>query len=240
MIFHFSLFPSMTWWTRLLDFISPRLCVVCGKRLAPSERSVCSACLLHFPRTTFQFTPEDNPMAQLFWHLAPIERAAAYVYYEPHSEMAQIIYQLKYGQRPDIGEDMGRLMAVEMGYARYFEGIDALLPVPLSIKRLRQRGYNQSEHLAYGIHEITGLPIITKALKRKHFIQSQTKLSRHERQENVADMFLLNDATKLRNKHVLLIDDICTTGSTLLACADAIKHIEGIRISILTYGFTKS
>ena len=127
----------MNWWTRLLDFISPRLCVVCGKRLAPTERSVCSACLLHFPRTTYQFTPEDNPMAQLFWHLAPIERAAAYVYYEPHSEMAQIIYQLKYGERPDIGEDMGRLMAVEMEYGRFFEGIDVLLPVPLSRKRQR-------------------------------------------------------------------------------------------------------
>jgi ComF family protein len=179
-------------------------------------------------------------MAQLFWHLAPIERAAAYVYYEPHSEMAQIIYRLKYGQRPDIGEDMGRLMAVEMEYGRYFDGIDVLLPVPLSRKRLRQRGYNQSESLAYGIHEITGLPIITKALHRKHFVQSQTKLSRHERQENVMDMFQLKDDTKLRNKHVLLIDDICTTGATLLACVDAIKQVEGIHISILTYGFTKS
>ncbi len=231
---------KVSWWTRILDFISPRLCVVCGERLAPTERSVCSSCLLHFPRTTYQFTPEDNPMAQLFWHLAPIERAAAYVFYEPHSEMAQIVYQLKYGQRPDIGEDMGRLMAVEMEFGRYFEGIDALLPVPLSRKRLRQRGYNQSEHLAFGIHEKTGLPIITKALRRKHFVQSQTKLSRHERQKNVTDMFLLQDDTKLKNKHVLLIDDICTTGATLLACADAIKQVEGIRISILTYGFTKS
>ena len=206
---------KVSWWTRILDFISPRLCVVCGERLAPTERSVCSSCLLHFPRTTYQFTPDDNPMAQLFWHLAPIERAAAYVFYEPHSEMAQIVYQLKYGQRPDIGEDMGRLMAVEMEFGRYFEGIDALIPVPLS-------------------------RIITKALRRKHFVQSQTKLSRHERQENVTDMFLLQDDTKLKNKHVLLIDDICTTGATLLACADAIKQVEGIRISILTYGFTKS
>lgn len=229
-----------SWWTRLLDFISPRQCVVCGNRLSPTERSICSVCMLHLPRTTYQFTPDDNPMAQLFWHLTPVERAASLIFYEPHSETAQIVYQLKYGNRPDIGEDMGRLMAVEMQYGRFFDGIDVLVPVPLSSKRLRQRGYNQSEQLASGIREITGLPVITKAIKRKKFVQSQTQLRRHERQENVSDMFQLKDETLLRNKHILLIDDICTTGATLTACIDVIKRIEGIRISVLTFGFTKS
>jgi len=179
-------------------------------------------------------------MAQLFWYLTPVERAASLIFYEPHSETAQIVYQLKYGNRPDIGEDMGRLMAVEMQYGRYFEGIDALVPVPLSSKRLRQRGYNQSERLASGIREITGIPVITKAIKRKKFVQSQTKLSRHERQENVSDMFQLKDESLLKNKHILLIDDICTTGSTLISCIDVLKTIEGIHISVLTFGFTKN
>ena len=152
----------MNWWTRILDFISPRLCVVCGERLSPTERSLCSVCLLHLPRTTYQFSPDDNPMAQLFWHLTPIERAAALLYYEPHSELASLIYDLKYHDRPDIGEDMGRLMANEMQLAHFFDDIDVLLPVPLSRKRLRQRGYNQSEQLAIGISDITHLPVITK------------------------------------------------------------------------------
>ena len=230
----------MNWWSSILDFISPRQCVVCGERLTPTERSICSVCLRHLPRTTYQFTPDDNPMAQLFWHLTPIERAAALIYYEPHSEMARIVYQLKYGQRPDIGEDMGRLMAVEMEFARYFEGIDALLPVPLARKRLRQRGYNQSERLAEGIRQKTGLPVITRAVGRKHFLQSQTQLSRHERQENVQDIFELRDEQSLKGRHLLLIDDICTTGATLIALVDAIKHVEGIRLSVLTFGFTKS
>lgn len=229
----------MNWWTRILDFISPRFCVVCGKRLAPSERSLCSVCLLHLPRTTYQFTPDDNPMAQLFWHLAPVERAAALLYYEPHSEIARIIYDLKYHDRPDIGEDLGRLMANEMQIAHFFDGIDLLLPVPLSKKRLRQRGYNQSEQLAIGISDITHLPIVTKALRRKHFVQSQTQLSRHERQENVAEVFELRDSTMIQDKHILLIDDICTTGATLLACTEALRPIKGIRISVLTLGFTK-
>ena len=229
----------MNWWTRILDFISPRLCVVCGRRLAPSERGLCSVCMMHIPRTCYQFEPDSNPMAQLFWHLTPVERAAALMFYEPHAEMARMVYCLKYGNRPDIGEDLGRLMANEMHYARYFDGIDALVPVPLSRKRLRQRGYNQSEMLAQGISDIIHLPVITKAIGRKHFIQSQTHLSRYERQENVADMFFLLDHSLLQNKHVLLVDDICTTGSTLIACVNAIKLVEGIRISVLTLGYTK-
>ena len=230
----------MNWWTRFLDFISPRQCVVCGERLSPTERSLCSVCVLHLPRTTYQFTPNDNPMAQLFWHLTPVERAAALLFYEPHSEMARIVYDMKYHDRPDIGEDMGRLMANEMQFARYFDGIDVLLPVPLSRKRLRQRGYNQSEQLAIGISDITHLPIVTKALRRKEFHQSQTKLARWQRQENVADTFQLIDNSPLKGRHVLLVDDICTTGATLIACVDALKDIEGIHLSVLTLGFTKT
>lgn len=231
---------SIGWLTRILDFIAPRQCVVCGNRLAPTERSLCSVCLLYLPRTTYQFTPDDNPMVQLFWHLTPIRRAAALLFYEPHSELARLVYALKYGQRPDIGEDMGRLMASEMLPAHFFDGVDLLLPVPLSRKRLRERGYNQSEQLAAGIAENTGLPVVNGVLLRRHFHQSQTSLNRHERQENVADMFHLKNDAVLRGKHVLLIDDICTTGATLTACADALKHVEGIRISVLTLGFTKS
>lgn len=230
----------MNWWTRFLDFISPRQCVVCGERLAPTERSLCSVCVLHLPRTTYQFTPDDNPMAQLFWHLTPVERAAALFFYEPHSEMARLVYDMKYHDRPDIGEDMGRLMANEMQFARYFDGIDVLLPVPLSRKRMRQRGYNQSEQLAIGISDITHLPVVTKALRRKHFVKSQTQLSRHERQENVDDMFELRDSSLLQDKHVLLVDDICTTGATLIACVEVLKDIPGIHLSVLTLGFTKT
>jgi len=179
-------------------------------------------------------------MAQLFWKLIPLQRAAALIYYEPHSETAQILYKLKYADRPDIGEDMGRLMANEVQQAGYFDDIDLLLPVPLAQKRLHQRGYNQSERLARGVSDVTGLPVMTKAVRRKQFLRSQTLLSRWQRQENVANMFTLHDDTPLQGKHILLIDDICTTGATLIACANAIKDVPGIRISILTFGFTKA
>lgn len=227
------------WWTRIVDFIAPRSCVICGRRLSPTERSLCSVCVLHLYRTTFQFTPEDNEMAQLFWGLLPVERTAALIYYEPRSETAALIYKLKYGHRPDIGEDLGRIMAEEMKPAGFLDGIDVLLPIPLSKKRYWQRGYNQSEMLARGMSEVTGLPVITKAVRRTNFRQSQTSLTRKERQENVEGTFVLRHPEQLENKHVLLIDDICTTGATLLACSETIRSIKGIRISILTLGFTK-
>ena len=230
----------MNWFSRFLDFISPRLCVVCGRRLSPTERSLCSVCQLHLPRTAFQFSPQDNPMAQLFWHLVPIERAAAFIYYQPHSEMARMVYQLKYRNSPDVGEDLGRLMATDFLLAHYFDDIDLLLPVPLTRKRQHQRGYNQSEMLARGISDVTHLPMAPKALKRQVFRESQTHLSRHERQENVDGIFVVTDTEILRGRHVLLIDDICTTGATLTACAKALASIEGIRISVLTLGFTKN
>lgn len=230
----------MNWITRILDFISPRLCVVCGHRLAPTERSLCGVCLFHLPRTDFHQKPLDNPMAQLFWGLAPIEKAAALFYYHPHSETAQLVYRLKYNNRPDIGEDMGRIMANELQATDFFSDIDVLLPVPLASKRLRQRGYNQSEQLAIGISDITHLPIVSKVLRRKHFQQSQTTLNRWQRQENVTDTFQLKEEHLLQGKHVLLIDDICTTGATLIACANVLKDIEDIRISVLTLGFTKN
>ena len=230
----------MNWITRILDFISPRLCVVCGHRLAPTERSLCGVCLFHLPRTDFHQKPLDNPMAQLFWGLAPIEKAAALFYYHPHSETAQLVYRLKYNNRPDIGEDMGHVMANELQATDFFSDIDVLLPVPLASKRLRQRGYNQSEQLAIGISDITHLPIVSKVLRRKHFQQSQTTLNRWQRQENVTDTFQLKEEHLLQGKHVLLIDDICTTGATLIACANVLKDIEDIRISVLTLGFTKN
>lgn len=178
-------------------------------------------------------------MTQLFWGLAPVDRAAALFFYEPHSEAAQLLYDLKYANRPDIGEDLGRMMAEEMRMAGFFDGIDAIIPVPLSSRRMRQRGYNQSERLAHGIHEVTGIPVMTKAISRRYFKKSQTTLMRHQRQENVTDVFTLRETESLEGKHVLLIDDVCTTGATLISCANALQSIPSLCVSVLTLGFTK-
>ena len=224
---------------RLLDFISPRCCVVCGRRLAPDTEVLCPSCQLRLPRTNFHLSPLDNPMARLFWAIIPVERVAAYIYYSPGSEVAKAVYDLKYHDRPDIGETLGRMMAAELSPSGFFDGIDRLVPLPLAPKRERQRGYNQSRQLAVGVSEVTGLPVSDDIVCRTVFSGSQTQLSRRDRQANVANVFQLRDDADLRGRHVLLIDDVVTTGATVTACARELLKVDGVRISVLSFGFTK-
>ena len=230
----------ISFWHRLLDLISPRLCVVCGHRLTVTEEVICARCNFHLPRTGFQHNAYENDMAKLFWGQIPIERATAFFYYEAHAETANILYELKYKDHPEIGEIFGRMFAAEIKSAGFFDEIDGIVPVPLAKKRQRQRGYNQSEEIAQGISEITGLPIYKKVVKRISFKGSQTNKGRWDRQENVERVFDLIDAEAVSNKHLLLIDDVVTTGATCIACAKVLCQPANVRISILSLGFAKS
>jgi len=230
---------AISFWTRLLDLISPRLCVVCGERLAVSEETICSKCNLHLPRTGFHLNPYDNVMAKAFWAQIPIERAAALFYYEAHAETANIIYQLKYKRHPEIGEVMGRMMARELQPAGFFDGIDAIVPIPLARRRQRQRGYNQSMEIARGVSLISGLPIYNKVVSRTVFEGSQTQKGRWERNENVEKVFQLTDRETVSGKHLLIIDDVVTTGATIIACTKELVKAGGVRVSILSLGFAK-
>lgn len=224
-------------WTRLLDFISPRTCAVCGARLAITEEELCSVCNLHLPRTNFHLHPLDNPLAKMFWGLMPIEKGTALFHYSPQSDTSRLIYALKYFSRPQIGVHMGRLLARDIVDTAFFEGIDVIVPVPLAPKRRRERGYNQSEEIARGIGDATGIRVDCNALKRKTFKTSQTHLHRWQRLENVDKAFYITkQAQRLKGKHVLLVDDIITTGATIVACADAMKEVEGIRFSVVALG----
>lgn len=176
----------------------------------------------------------------MFWGLIPVERAAALFYYAAHSETSNILLALKYYGKHDVGIDMGKLMADELMPSGFFEGIDLLVPLPLERKRQRARGYNQSEMLAKGISITTGIPYSNKAVKRTTFNKSQTKLNKWERMENVSNCFLLSKPELLKGKHILLIDDVLTTGSTLLSCAEVLTQAEDIKISILTLAYAKS
>ena len=230
----------ISFWHRLLDLISPRLCVVCGQRLTVSEEIICSKCNLHLPRTDFQKNPYENEMAKLFWHQIPIERAAALFYYEAHSETANILYELKYKNHPEIGEVMGRLMARELQTSGFFDGIDGIVPIPLARKRQRQRGYNQSMEIARGVSEITGLPIYNKVARRNAFEGSQTSKGRWERNENVEGVFEVKDVSVIQGKHLLIIDDVVTTGATVIACAKELCKGGNVKVSVISLGFAKS
>ena len=230
----------VSFWHRLLDLISPRLCVVCGQRLTVSEDVICTKCNLHLPRTDFHQDPYENEMAKLFWHQIPVERATALLYYESHAETANILYELKYKNHPEVGEVMGRLMAKELQPSGFFDGIDGIVPIPLAKKRQRQRGYNQSLEIARGISAITSLPIYNKVVRRKAFEGSQTNKGRWERNENVEGVFELKDASAIQGKHLLMVDDVVTTGATVIACVQELCKADNVKVSVIALGFSKS
>jgi ComF family protein len=227
-----------SFWNRLLDVVSPRCCVVCGRRLSSGESVLCAVCHLHLPLTHLEQNPTDNPMARLFWGQIPIVRAAALFHYEPQSEMARIIYDLKYNHQPDIGISLGVMAArLFIGHG-FFDGIDAIVPIPITRARRWHRGYNQSEQIARGISEVTHLPIYNKVVVRQHFKESQSHKNAMERRENVANAFRLANGEKIAGKHLLLIDDIVTTGSTIIACAQQLCLAPKVSVSILSLGLT--
>ena len=222
--------------TRILEIIAPRTCAVCGNRLTLEEHSVCGYCLRKIPYTNYQINPKSNDLAKIFWHLLPIENAAALFFYYSHSDTAKIIYDLKYHNKPEIGTDLGHFAAEWFSKSNFFDGIDAIIPIPLAKKRLRHRGYNQSFEIAKGIQQVTDLPIMNDVVVRTEFKDSQTHLQIHERQENVKNAFLLKNAESIAGKHILLVDDIVTTGATILSCGQELCKAGDVKISVFTLG----
>ena len=222
------------WLRQTLDLIAPRFCPICDRRLCACEDVVCAGCNFNLPRTYLWKDPYDNAMARLFWGVFPIERCAAYLYSAAHSELSDLIHDMKYHGRPDYAEMMGFMAAQELARSGFFEGIDVLVPVPLTKGRERERGYNQCVSLARGVMSATGIGMATKALKRKSFVQSQTQMTMMDRRENVNGAFRAGDTRQIEGKHVLLIDDVVTTGSTMKACAKALSEMEGLKISVMS------
>jgi ComF family protein len=195
---------------------------------------------LQLPRTNYADNPYENDMARLFWGQLPVERCAALFFYQGGSGPSQILYELKYKNHPEIGEFFGRMIAEEWNDTGFFEGIDLIVPVPLAKERQRRRGYNQSLHIARGIGSVTRLPIVTNAVSREQFVESQTQKDRWQRNENVEGCFRLNDGSALKGRHVLLVDDVVTTGATICSCGREMLKAGDVRFSILTIGFAKS
>ncbi len=197
-------------------------------------------CNLMLPRTNFADDAYNNEMAQLFWGRLPIERSAAFFYYEAQSDVSRIIYELKYHNHPEIGEQLGYFMAEELSEKGFFDGIDLIIPVPLTRNRLRQRGYNQSVTIARGIQRAISLPINERVLCRNRYVDSQTQKNRWQRADNVEEAFSLCDADSIRNKHLLIVDDVVTTGATVCACSKELMKAGDINISVLSLGYSKT
>ncbi|MGP1436676.1 MAG: ComF family protein [Phocaeicola sp.] len=223
----------MTIWTNLWDLFFPRPCVICGKPLLQMENFVCLHCLSNLPLTNLHLQ-KDNEIEKNFWGKMPIERATSYLYYSKGGDVRNLLYELKYYGNKEIGRFLGHCMANSISLSGFFDGIDFIVPIPLHPKREKERGYNQSEWLAKGIADITHFPIHKEVLIRSSYSTTQTHKTRIERFESMRDMFKCIHPEVLKDKHILLVDDVLTTGATLVAASDAMAGVGGLRISVLT------
>ncbi len=221
------------WLSAFVRLFFPARCAVCGAPLQTGEEGICLSCNMDMPRTGYHLH-RDNPVARLFWGKFPLERATSYIYYNKGDDSRRLLHLLKYGGREDLGEVMGRFMAAEFAPSGFFRNVDVIVPVPLHPKRQRSRGYNQSACIARGISAVTGIPVDTLSVIRHKATETQTRKSTFERWENVDGIFQLSSPERFTDKHILLIDDVLTTGSTVTACADAFQGVDKIRISVLT------
>ncbi|MDA3779327.1 MAG: ComF family protein [Bacteroidales bacterium] len=216
----------------LLALFYPNLCVVCSEHLLYQEEYICTKCLYNLPKTKFHLD-ENNPVAQLFWGRTKIENATALYYYTKGSKYQKMIHKFKYNGVKEIGFVLGKVLGNEIKNSK-FKDIDIIIPVPLHPKKLRKRGYNQSDWIAMGLGKTMKNKVDCKNLYRNIHTSSQTNKSRFERWKNVENIFELKNKSQLLNKHILLVDDVVTTGSTLEACANIILKIQGTRVSIIT------
>jgi ComF family protein len=214
------------------NLLMPALCPACGKVLVINERLLCTGCMYGLPRTRYS-SYSENPVARLFWGRVYIEHATALFQYEKGSRFQQLIHELKYNDRQDIGREMGRLLGIEL-HGSPFASADMILPVPLHKKKIRQRGYNQCHSIAEGLSESLGIPWRSGYLIRLYVSFTQTSRSRTDRWSNVDGIFKVKEPEKLCGKHIILVDDVVTTGATLDACATAILSLENVSVSIAT------
>lgn len=215
-----------------LHLLFPHICAGCGSDLLNEESMICIKCLAGLPETNFA-AHADNPAEKIFRGRIPVEGAMAGFYFTKESLMQQLIHQFKYKGNKELGLQLGRLLGKYIAQSNRFS-VDALVPLPLFPVKERRRGYNQATVLCEGIAEIMKVPVLKNAITRPQHTETQTKKGRVERWQNMEGKFILNNSNAIMNKHVLLVDDVVTTGATLEACGIELLKGENVKLSIAT------
>ncbi|MDY6799977.1 MAG: ComF family protein [Bacteroidota bacterium] len=214
------------------NLIYPNLCVVCNNHLVSQEKLICTSCLYNLPKTNFHLDIE-NPVSQLFWGRTKIEYATSFYFYHKGSKYQKMMHKFKYHDCKEIGFILGRYFGSQLKDS-VFNQVDLIVPVPLHKSKLKKRGYNQSEFVARGLSESLEKEVDAKTLIRSVATSTQTRKSRFERWKNVERIFDIKEPERFRNKHILLVDDVVTTGSTLEACANTLLEVPETKVSIAT------
>lgn len=226
-----------TFLLNIIDLLIPPKCHICGDILMPDEHFVCRPCIAALPRTSYHTRP-DNPVEMRFAGLFPFENASGHFFYSRGSSVASLIHDFKYRNFPGLARRMGQIMAADLTTSAFLQDMDFICAVPLHwVKRMR-RGYNQTERMACGISDISGIRVSRDLIARKRH-RTQTHLTNEERRKNVEGIFRLKHPERYAGKHILLIDDVCTTGATLTAAAESIlRAAPTAKITILTLAAT--
>lgn len=225
----------LQWLMDMWMLFFPSNCLICGKRLSSTRDVLCFSCEYLMPKTDYG-GKDENPVSKIFWGRVPVVSATSLFRFEKGSAYQTVLHDLKYRGNRKAGLYLGRLLGHELIHSS-FSKCDLLVPVPLHPGRLRQRGYNQSEIIARGCSEITGIPVVTGLLIRRGRHRSQTSMGRIERFENVIEEFSLGSRSMdINGKKVLIIDDVITTGATLEACS----HVLFSHFTCLVYVATVS
>lgn len=223
-------------WDDFISLLFPRLCYACGNHLLRNEYLLCTECYVVIPRTNYHLEA-DNPVAQLFWGRCIIEKAAAFSYYNKGSRIRNLIHNLKYKGIKEIGYELGKIYGLSLKTSDFTKDIDLVIPVPLHPAKKRIRGFNQSEFISMGIAEVAMLPVDTNCLARIMVSATQTKRSRYERWTNVEGIFKVTDPQTIMGKHLLLVDDVITTGSTIESCTNELLKVKGVKVSVVALAY---
>jgi len=227
--------------TYLADFVGllfPQLCPACGASLMAGEEVICTDCRFTLPFTNFHLQP-DNIVARQFWGKVELQGAYALYYFAKGGKVQNLMHHFKYKGMQEIGILLGNIAGEQLAKSDIFSSVDIIIPVPLHKKRLKERGYNQSTCFADGLAQRLTAVVDDGNLVRVKSTETQTHKSRFSRFENMQEVFAVSDPEKLNGKHVLLVDDVVTTGSTLEACSLQLLKVDGLKLSIATIAYAE-
>ncbi|MDB5191138.1 MAG: ComF family protein [Segetibacter sp.] len=224
-------------WSDLLHLFFPHNCVGCGTDILDSKHNLCLHCTNELPVTNF-FLQAKNPVEQIFTGRLPIRNGAAAYFFTKESLLQHLIVQLKYCGNKEVGYYLGKLVGNFLATSPLYEQVDLLVPLPLNPRKEKKRGYNQATALCDGIASVWPREVIDKNVIRKVYTETQTHKGRISRWQNMDGVFSVLEPARLQNKHILLVDDVVTTGATLEACGSEILKIPGTIISIATLAYT--
>ncbi len=227
-----------TWLYDMVGLVYPQLCCACKNRMNKQEDLICFQCLYELPKTNFHLDKE-NIIARHFLGRVRFQEATALYFFLKEGKVQELMHQLKYAGRYEIGVKLGKILGRQLKEAELWQGIDGIVPVPLHPQKLKKRGYNQCDAIADGLSEVLECPAFYDAVVKAENIESQTRKSKEERWQNVKTVFAIRKAEVLQGKHLLLVDDVVTTGATLIACAEQLLGLEGTKVSFATLACAK-